>query len=478
MVGTHRRPRRAACTLRPDTPEGERSGHPGHRVRFARAVAPGDLFVAMRGATADGHDYIEAALDLGAVALLLEEERAASVPVGVVDDTRRALAPIATRFFGNPASELDLIGITGTNGKTSTSLPGGVDPAGGRQGHRPDRDRRDALRGRTHPRRQHDPGEPRPPAHPARHAHGRRRSRRDGGLVARPRPRPRRGLPLPGRGRHERDPGPPRLPQGHGRLPRCQGAPVRRIHGAGRPRRDQHRRWRGPDLPRRRRTMRRAGDPREPGRFRPRRAPTPRRPLLASKEPRPASPFRTARPWTSALPLLGDFNLENLLVGLGVGVALDLPRDALAAGVARCPQVPGRMERVGAEIPGAPTSLVGLRAHAGRARQAAGRGPAAGDGPVDHGLRLRRRPGPGEAETADGARGVASQRPRDRDERQPADRGSGRDPARRLRGSGRPARCRRGGPRHRRAGAARPSSTVRRSHRAARSRSRRPRTRS
>jgi len=96
----------------------------------SRDVSPGDLFVALAGAVSDGHDYLEAALKLGAAALLVEDEAKARiamaslaqlVPVIAVSDSRRALAPIASRFFGEPANELTLVGITGTNGKTSTS---------------------------------------------------------------------------------------------------------------------------------------------------------------------------------------------------------------------------------------------------------------------------------------------------------------------------------------------------------------------
>jgi UDP-N-acetylmuramoyl-L-alanyl-D-glutamate--2,6-diaminopimelate ligase len=89
----------------------------------SRAVAPGDLFVALRGANADGHDYLAQAAALGAVALLVESAPSGALPpAAVVADTRRALAPIAVRFFGDPASELTLVGVTGTNGKTSTTF--------------------------------------------------------------------------------------------------------------------------------------------------------------------------------------------------------------------------------------------------------------------------------------------------------------------------------------------------------------------
>ena len=95
-------------------------------IRYdSRQVSPGDLFVAMRGANSDGHDYLERAVALGAAALLVEEMPSdavrGDVPTVRVANARRALAPISARFFGNPADELSLVGITGTNGKTSTS---------------------------------------------------------------------------------------------------------------------------------------------------------------------------------------------------------------------------------------------------------------------------------------------------------------------------------------------------------------------
>lgn len=91
----------------------------------SRRVSPGDLFVALRGATADGHDYLGRAVELGASALLVEalpdDAIRLPVPAACVPDTRRALAPIAAEFFGHPAGELSLVGVTGTNGKTSTT---------------------------------------------------------------------------------------------------------------------------------------------------------------------------------------------------------------------------------------------------------------------------------------------------------------------------------------------------------------------
>ena len=106
---------------------GDRSQDPTIRgIRYdSRLVAPGDLFVALTGTNSDGHEFLERAAALGAAALMVERmpepDGTLDLPIVRVPDSRRALAPIAARFFGNPASELSLIGVTGTNGKTSTT---------------------------------------------------------------------------------------------------------------------------------------------------------------------------------------------------------------------------------------------------------------------------------------------------------------------------------------------------------------------
>jgi UDP-N-acetylmuramoyl-L-alanyl-D-glutamate--2,6-diaminopimelate ligase len=91
----------------------------------SRRVEAGDLFFALRGGSSDGHDFLAAAFERGAVAAIVESVPTdldfADRPVVAVRDSRRALAPISTQFFGHPASELTLIGVTGTNGKTSTT---------------------------------------------------------------------------------------------------------------------------------------------------------------------------------------------------------------------------------------------------------------------------------------------------------------------------------------------------------------------
>ncbi|MEN8243805.1 MAG: UDP-N-acetylmuramoyl-L-alanyl-D-glutamate--2,6-diaminopimelate ligase [Thermodesulfobacteriota bacterium] len=87
----------------------------------SRDVAPGGLFVAIEGFKIDGHDFVHDAVQRGAAAIVAQHPVTADVPVYPVADTRRALATLADAFFGHPSRELTLIGITGTNGKTTTT---------------------------------------------------------------------------------------------------------------------------------------------------------------------------------------------------------------------------------------------------------------------------------------------------------------------------------------------------------------------
>jgi UDP-N-acetylmuramoyl-L-alanyl-D-glutamate--2,6-diaminopimelate ligase len=86
----------------------------------SRAVRDGALFVAVRGTERDGHDYLGAAAGAGAVAAIVQDVSATTLPALVVNDGRRAAAVAAAAFFGWPARELQLVGVTGTNGKTTT----------------------------------------------------------------------------------------------------------------------------------------------------------------------------------------------------------------------------------------------------------------------------------------------------------------------------------------------------------------------
>ena len=88
----------------------------------SRSVGPGALFCAVRGERSDGHDHAAAAVEAGAVAVVAEEALPLPVPVIVVPDSRVAMAALAVRFHGEPARTLTLVGITGTNGKTTTTF--------------------------------------------------------------------------------------------------------------------------------------------------------------------------------------------------------------------------------------------------------------------------------------------------------------------------------------------------------------------
>ena len=87
----------------------------------SRKVAPGDLFVAMGGRVFDGADYTHDAIAKGAVAVAAEQELPLAVPLLVVADAQRALSSIAARVYGNATDALPVIGITGTNGKTTVA---------------------------------------------------------------------------------------------------------------------------------------------------------------------------------------------------------------------------------------------------------------------------------------------------------------------------------------------------------------------
>ncbi|MDQ6750232.1 MAG: UDP-N-acetylmuramoyl-L-alanyl-D-glutamate--2,6-diaminopimelate ligase [Actinomycetota bacterium] len=87
----------------------------------SRVVAPGSLFFCVPGFEVDGHDFAPDAVARGAAALVVERSLDLGVPEVVVASVREAMAPAAARFFGDPSAGLDLVGITGTNGKTTTA---------------------------------------------------------------------------------------------------------------------------------------------------------------------------------------------------------------------------------------------------------------------------------------------------------------------------------------------------------------------
>lgn len=99
-------------------------------IRYdSRRVSPGECFVALRGTGFDGHRFIAEALQRGATAVVIDDDNALSDSLALhhgvtkilVADTRRALAQLAATFFGHPSKKLTMVGVTGTNGKTTTA---------------------------------------------------------------------------------------------------------------------------------------------------------------------------------------------------------------------------------------------------------------------------------------------------------------------------------------------------------------------
>ena len=93
-----------------------------HGVSFdTRSLRAGELFVAIRGHETDGHEYIASAVNSGAVCVICEKAPAAAIPYILVEDARKALALVSANWFGEPAKKLKIIGVTGTNGKTTVT---------------------------------------------------------------------------------------------------------------------------------------------------------------------------------------------------------------------------------------------------------------------------------------------------------------------------------------------------------------------
>jgi UDP-N-acetylmuramoyl-L-alanyl-D-glutamate--2,6-diaminopimelate ligase len=87
----------------------------------SRTIVPGVVYLAVRGSQADGHRFVGDAVGRGAAAVVVENPRQAAVPEIVVRDGRRAALVLGSAWYGHPARRLSLIGVTGTNGKTTTT---------------------------------------------------------------------------------------------------------------------------------------------------------------------------------------------------------------------------------------------------------------------------------------------------------------------------------------------------------------------
>jgi UDP-N-acetylmuramoyl-L-alanyl-D-glutamate--2,6-diaminopimelate ligase len=324
----------------------------------SRAVAPGELFVALRGATADGHAYVAQALALGAVAVLCEQAPASAggAAVAVVRDSRRALAPIANAFFGAPSAELALVGITGTNGKTSTTfLTESILRAGGE---------RTGLIGTVEVRYASERLRAVNTTPESLDLQRLLRDMRTRGVSAVTMEVSSHGLEL---GRVDgcvfRAAAVTNVTQDHldfhGTMDAYQAAKERLFHTY---------------LAQDGVAVINLDDPRHAGFVAAAEKRGARRVLVSKRRDAPAdvrvlsadvslagTRARLALPdgeLELELPLVGDFNLENLTVAVGIATGLGVAPAAIARGVAECPQVPGRMQRVGAELPDAPTVLV------------------------------------------------------------------------------------------------------------------------
>jgi UDP-N-acetylmuramoyl-L-alanyl-D-glutamate--2,6-diaminopimelate ligase len=324
----------------------------------SRAISPGDLFVALRGEAADGHAHLSQALGLGAVALLIEAAPADSLqsPAVVVPDTRRALAHVATRFFGEPAAEMTLVGITGTNGKTSVSylVESILTRAKMRVG----------LVGTVEVRYASERLRAVNTTPESLDLQRMLRSMRTQNIEAVAMEVSSHGLEL-GRvnGCRFSVAAFTNLTQDHldfhGTMDSYLQSKVRlfedhlvsggsAVVNIDDPASDKicaAARASGARLVRVTRDATRDAEIR----------------LLSAECTLEGSVAHLSLPAGEIrleLPLLGDFNLENLLVACGIAEALGIDRATLAAGVANCPQVPGRVERVGRALPNSPSVIV------------------------------------------------------------------------------------------------------------------------
>ena len=219
----------------------------------SRAVTPGQVFVALKGQHADGTAFARQAIERGAAAIVSEQPApdGVHVPWAIVEDARLALAVLAAAFYRDPSREMRVIGITGTNGKTTTAYLVAVDL----------RRRRHPLRHPRHRRLPHRRRSARSDADDARSAgragaaarDGRQAVRRlrDGSVVARAVAAPRRRHHLRRGHLHEPDARSSRLPRRHGRLLPREAAAVR----------DAAARRAEPDQPRRSARRRRSSRP-------------------------------------------------------------------------------------------------------------------------------------------------------------------------------------------------------------------------
>ena len=86
----------------------------------SKLIKEGQIFVAIKGHTVDGHDFIEEAIKNGASKIICEKEISSTIPYEIVNDTKEYLKEVLVKEYSNEINKLNLIGVTGTNGKTTT----------------------------------------------------------------------------------------------------------------------------------------------------------------------------------------------------------------------------------------------------------------------------------------------------------------------------------------------------------------------
>jgi murE/murF fusion protein len=329
-------------------------GDPGVAVRAvrsdSRAIEPGDVYVAVRGIRADGHAFVAAAIERGAAAVVVEHELDVAVPQVIVTDSAAALGILIGRALGDPASAMTLIGITGTNGKTTTAYL--VESILGAAGARPGVIGTVEYRwGRGAERRSIDAPFTTPTPEVL---HGTFAAMRDAGCTHVVMEVSSAALAM-GRlaGIRFAVGAFSNLTQDHldvhGTMEAYRGAKRRLFvdHLAGGT------------------AVVNVDDPEGDGMaaMPPDGQPGPRRVVRVSAEGRPADlrvieqrstvrgiVARLATPRgelaLEARPLIGHYNVANLALAAGIAEALDLPQEAIARGIAELPGVPGRVERV------------------------------------------------------------------------------------------------------------------------------------
>ena len=87
----------------------------------SKTTDSGNIFICLVGENTDGHNYVKSAEENGAVALVVEHKVDSNLPQIIVKSTRKQIADIADAFYGSPTKSINLIGVTGTNGKTTVT---------------------------------------------------------------------------------------------------------------------------------------------------------------------------------------------------------------------------------------------------------------------------------------------------------------------------------------------------------------------